>query len=366
MGINPRYKILLFVIISLLGNQLHAQTFAIREYKVALILPFKSSGYHGSLGEAMLDYYEGFRMASEELEDDGLHLKLYVFDSEKDSFALTNIFKHPDMKNMDIVVGPVYENQMKETEEFCVKNSCLLISPLKFCKPTNKKSEMVNFFTPDSVRIASIAEKAATLYPNYKFYLATDNSAKSKLYLAQMKRALLKQKVKTVKSLTYLGSPISASSLVKDSVVILSTIASTNAKDALAKSIANKKHAILIAHADWHNPSQSTFEINEPQILYPEMNYTSPSDSSAARFRRVFLEKTYAEPSKYAYIGYDQAMYLNYGLMTFGKDFIHHLPNADYRGSINVIHLVEGPYGIMNTGMNYLQIIDEERREYRP
>lgn len=366
MGIKGIFRITVLFVFFISGKTLSAQTFAKGEYSIALVLPFKTTGYHGSVGEAMLDYYEGFRMAAADLEKEGLKLKLYVFDSEKDSQALQTIFAHPDMKRMDVIVGPVYENQMKETEDFCNDHGSILVSPLKFCKPQSSKTDMINFFVPDSVRIASIATKAAKLYPNYKFYLATDNSAKSKEYMGYMKRALALEKIKNPKSLLYTGAPIAASAVAKDSIIILSTIAKTSSKDPLLKAIVSKKHAFLFAHADWHNGSISTLEVDEPKVIYPEMNYTSTADSSAAHFRKNFMDKTFAEPSKYAYIGYDQATYLCYGLMTYGKDFINHLPNAEYRGFINVIHLEKNKYGILNTGLNYIQIIDEERREFEP
>jgi len=343
----------------------HAQPFA-NEYRIALVLPFHSGGYHGSLGEAMLDYYTGFRMAAEDLEADGLKLQLYVFDSEKDSNALNTTLYHPDLKTMNLIVGPVYDKEMAPTEKFCNLNGSVLISPLKFYKPASEETKIINFYVPDSVRIASIACKAANFYPGYKFYLATDNSTKSKEYLAIMKRQLTKCKIKNSKTLIYTGAAIGANALAKDSVVVLSSISSTSAKDVLLTAVNAKKNGILFAHIDWHNASMSTFEKDEPKLIYPESNFTNPADSAAVRFRTAFMNRTYAEPSKYAYIGYDQAYYLCLSLMTFGKDFILHLPDADYRGFINTIHLQNSKCGVQNLGINYLQIVEDERREFKP
>lgn len=366
MGITLRYRIVFLAFCVCVAGILFAQPPHLREYRIALVLPFKSSGPHRDISDAMLDYYEGFRKAAEDLEEEGLKLKLYVFDSDKDSSSLETIFSHPDMPKMDIIVGPVFEKQMQYAEDFCRENDILLISPLKFYEPQNKKTDIINFFVTDSVRIQSMACKAAMWYKNYKFYIATDNSAKSKEYTEHLKIALNKLKVKNVRTLTWSGTSIPASALPKDSVVILSAIAKASAKDILAKAIKGKTHAMLFAHLDWHELAQNTFEVDEPYVVYPEVNFLDPSDSTAINFKNDFIERIYSEPSKYAYIGYDQATYLCYGLMTFGRRFIKHLPDAEYRGFINVIHLQSTQYGFQNIGLNYLQVIEEEQKEFEP
>jgi hypothetical protein len=313
----------------------------------------------------MLDYYYGFRTAAEDLEQDGLKLKLFVYDTQKDSNSLNNTLDLPALKTMDIIVGPVYDKEMAMVEKFCNANNILLISPLKFCKPNLKDSKIINFFVADSVRIQALTAKVIANYPGYKFYLATDNSKKSKDYLGIMKRELNRQK-KSAKTLIYNNAPIAPTALPKDSVVILSTIATTSSKDILLKAVKAKNRGYLIGHIEWHSASLSTFGIDEPRLIYPEMNFTNPADSAASKFHQQFLNQKYIEPSKYAYIGYDQATYLCYSLMAFGTDFINHLPDAEYRGFINGIRLTNTPYGIQNTGLNFIQIVGEERIEYKP
>jgi hypothetical protein len=366
MGIiSKKYQICLLLICFCGFRALAAQPFT-KEYRIALVLPFKSVGYHGSLGEVMLDYYAGFRKAAEDLEAEGLKLKLFVFDSEKDSSSLETVFNHPDMKKMDIVVGPAYETGLKYAEKFCEKHHIVLVSPLKFYKPENDKTSIINFFVPDSVKIAAVATKAGRLNRGYQFYIATENTPKSREYAGYMKRALAKLKITKVKNIAWTGGAISSALLAKDSVVILSAISKSGAKESLKNAIKLKQHASVFAHIDWHNPSMNTFKVDEPQVIYPDVNFTRSDDSAAVHFRQNFIEKNYAEPSKYAFIGYDQATYLCYGLMTFGRDFVNHLPDAEYRGFINVIHLQNTPDGIQNVGLNYIVIKEEERREFEP
>ncbi|MCC7299028.1 MAG: hypothetical protein IT244_11900 [Bacteroidia bacterium] len=356
------YIILLFSVFS--GNQAFAQLFS-KEYRIALVLPFRSAGNQNNLSEAMLDYYEGFKMAAKDLEGEGLNLKLYVFDCEKDSMALQTAFEHPDMPKMDVIVGPIYEENLKVAETFCAAHNIILVSPLKYFVPESYE-RVINFFVPDSIRVASIAEKCGRLYPNHKIYIATDNSTESKKQAEIIRRTLSAMKVGHVKTTYYANSKLSPIVAHPDSVIIISTISSKDAKSTLLRAIKYQAHSLVYAELDWYSPTQNVRGVDEPQMVYPEVNYVSAADSASIYFRERFFDTYAGEPSKYAYIGYDQATFLCYGLMTFGPQFCKHLPDAEYRGLINMIRLKDTPAGLINIAINYLQVIEDERIEYHP
>jgi hypothetical protein len=365
MGIRKSYIILLAL---LAFPALKSQgQLADKEYRVALLLPFKSADAgSNNLSEAMLDYYEGFKTAAMILEAEGLHLKLYVFDSEKDSFALENALSHPDMPSMDIIVGPVYEKGLETTEKFCKKHNILLVSPLKYFEPQYSKGNVVNFFVPDSVKLLASASKSVSWFPKHKFIVVSGTDDESKSMATTLLQELRNTHGIKAQSMTYSNGKLSGTIPYKDSVIILTTASARDAKSVIARAIKYQAHSYLFAHVEWHNPSQSTYNVNEPRVIYPEVNYVSLDDSLAAQFRNSFFESYAGEPSKFAYIGYDQATYLCYGLMTFGRNFVYHLPNAEYRGYINMIRLRPLNRGFANFGLNYLQIVDEERKEFAP
>ncbi|MBS3914266.1 MAG: hypothetical protein KG003_07180 [Bacteroidetes bacterium] len=334
-----------------------------KQYRVGLVLPFHSSGTQSTLSEAMLDYYEGFKMAAQYLEAEGLNLKLYVFDSEKDSFEFNRILKHPDLKTMDIIVGPVYAESMSAMEDFCNKYNILLVSPLKYFVPKTDFKNVINFFAPDSLRLSSIAEKCAKKYPKHKIYIVQDKSKNSIAEALIIRKKLKAMQMPFVRTTTLTDGKLNPIPSHLDSVILISTISNKETKSALLTAIKKKNESYLFAHLDWNEKIGSTFEMDEPQTIYPEVNFVSYHDSFAIHFREQFFELYSGEPSKYAYIGYDQATYLCYGMMTFGRGFYTHLPDAEFRGLINVIKLYPSSNSMVNLGLNYLQIIEEERVE---
>lgn len=365
MGMRKSYIILLALLVFPFVRT-WAQL-AEKEYRVALLLPFKSADAgSNNLSEAMLDYYEGFKTAAMGLEAEGLHLKLYVFDSEKDSMALENALAHPDMPTMDVIVGPVYEKGLELTEKFCKTHKILLVSPLKYYEPKQSKGNLVNFFVPDSLKMLASLEKSVSWYPKHRFIVVSGTDNESKAMANTLMQELRNKHGIKAQSMSYSNSKLNTTIPYKDSVIILTTANARDAKSVIARAIKYQAHSYLFAHVEWHNPSQSTYNVNEPRVIYPEVNYVSLDDSMAAQFRNSFFESYAGEPSKFAYIGYDQATYLCYGLMTFGRNFVNHLPNAEYRGYINMIRLRPLNNGYANFGLNYLQIVDEERKEFAP
>lgn len=364
MGII-RFKHIALLLLALSSLTAKAQPYT-KEYNIALVLPFKTTGYHGSVGEAMLDYYEGFKTAMQQLSNEGFKVRLYTFDSEKDSSSLDNIILHPDMPKMDIVVGPVYDQNVHKIEKTCSDNKSILVSPLKYVQKSLPTTNIINFFAPDSFRLKSTAQKAVQAYPGYRFIIVSNATDQSKKDAAIIKRALADKKVKKVSSVSVNAGKISISAAMKDSIVLISSISTVSSTSIFNNAIKSYKHAAVIGHPEWNSSLKSTFEVDFPRVVYPEVNFIAPDDSAALKFREEFLSVYLGEPSKYAYIGYDQGMYLGYGLMTYGRSFTQNLPNAEYRGFINMIRLENTKNGIVNTGLNYIQIINQQREEFRP
>ncbi|MBL7812181.1 MAG: hypothetical protein JNL57_08155 [Bacteroidetes bacterium] len=340
---------------------LGAQPFK-QSYKAALILPFKSGGNHGQLGEAILDYYEGFKMALKDLENEGLKMQLYVFDSEKDSLAMDEILLHPDLGKMDLIIGPVSEKGMAKLDVFCQEKNIVLISPLKYYKPHTGGAKIFNFFIPDSLRVAASAKAVYELYPKHRYYLLTDNSAKSKENAAILKR-LKWIPWKTVNLVNGRPTPAIART---DSVIVVTTIPLSSAKSGLLAAVKGKKNSWALGFHDWYPEIESFYKINEPQLLYPAVNYINESDTAVVDFENRFTENYEGEPSKYAFQGYDQALWLGYSLMTWGPDFYLHNPDAANHGLINVIHMQQEKNGYLNAGINLVRILDGESTAFKP
>jgi LysM repeat protein len=112
-------------------------------YRVALMLPLFLASvdqinaespdpgiFETSKSFQFLPYYEGFRMALDTLEKQGLKIKLYVYDVDKDTAKTRQLLKKPEMKSMDLIFGLLYHQNFQIVAAFAKKNRINLVNPI--------------------------------------------------------------------------------------------------------------------------------------------------------------------------------------------------------------------------------------------
>ena len=128
--------------------------------KAALILPFQED-------KRMVEYYEGFLMAVDSLKRTGTSLDLYVYDSGKEVSTLNAILSKNEMKKMDVIFGPMHQNQIKPLSDFAKKNDIRLVIPF-----SQKGEEVFNnpavyqINTPQSYLYSEVYEHFTRQFPN--------------------------------------------------------------------------------------------------------------------------------------------------------------------------------------------------------
>ena len=95
--------------------------------RTAVILPF----YNVARSEAarMIEYYEGFLMAVDSLKRTGTSVELYTYNSGSENSSLASLLSKPEMKQMDIIFGPLYQPHIRPLADFAQKNHIRLVIP---------------------------------------------------------------------------------------------------------------------------------------------------------------------------------------------------------------------------------------------
>ena len=119
-----QYTFLLFLLFSTLlsaNNGIKEQLPPYKkEYKVVLMLPFCiGMPDKWKVRDIMAEYYEGVEMAIADLESQGLKMKLTVLDTKMDSLEVIRLLQNPAIQETDLMIGPVYDNELFEVEKFC-------------------------------------------------------------------------------------------------------------------------------------------------------------------------------------------------------------------------------------------------------
>lgn len=98
-----------------------------KSIKAAIVLPF----YDVVQSEAarMIEYYEGFLMAVDSLKRTGTSIDLYTYNSGNESASLSTLLSKPEMKQMDIIFGTLYQSHIQPLADFAQKNDIRLVIP---------------------------------------------------------------------------------------------------------------------------------------------------------------------------------------------------------------------------------------------
>lgn len=77
-----------------------------------------------------IEFYNGVTIALRELAARGLRARLHVYDDANDRARVSSIALMPAFKKMDLLLGPVYNNNLRLMAEYARRDSIILVSPL--------------------------------------------------------------------------------------------------------------------------------------------------------------------------------------------------------------------------------------------
>lgn len=97
--------------------------------KIAIMLPF-------SKDSRMTEYYEGFLIAVDSLKHCGVSMDIYAYDTKGDINTLLNEKK--ELSGMNVIIGPLYKNQIKPLAIFAKNHKIRLVIPF-----TSKSDEIL-------------------------------------------------------------------------------------------------------------------------------------------------------------------------------------------------------------------------------
>ncbi|MDR1672877.1 MAG: LysM peptidoglycan-binding domain-containing protein [Bacteroidales bacterium] len=80
--------------------------------------------------ENAVEFYQGALLAIDSLRKKGLAAKILVFDTGRDTIKITQILADPLMKDMDLIIGPFYTEQIHRMAHFAQENRIFYISPV--------------------------------------------------------------------------------------------------------------------------------------------------------------------------------------------------------------------------------------------
>ena len=308
--------------------------------KAALLLPFVQD-------KRMVEYYEGFLLAVDSLKRTGLSFDIYAYNVTDNESSLNTVMAKPEMKEMNLIIGPVQAKYTKTLAAFAKTNDICLVIPFSSREEevfSNPHVFQIN--TPQSYLYSEVYDHFTRQFTNANVILldaGTEESKSKREFIDGLKVDL------TQKGVPYKALPDGASvEGLKGAVVegMQNVFIPTSGSDvALIKIIPqltmlvreNPELAVsLFGYPEWQTYTKDHLEsFFELDTYFYSSFYTNNLLPTAINFTNKY-HRWYSKDMdnsfpKYGMLGFDTGFFFLKGLSQYGSEFENNLGKMNYR-----------------------------------
>ena len=314
------------------ANQKEAKRY--KTIRAAIVLPF----YNVAKSESarMIEYYEGFLMAVDSLKRTGTSIDLYTYNSGPESASLNSILDKPEMKQMDIIFGPLYKGHITPLADFAKKNNIRLVIP--FTSKDNTVFRNPNIYqinTPQSYLYSEVYDHFIRQFSkaNIVFINATQGTKDKADFIKGLKEELRGKGI-TFKSLDENATAASIGAVLatgRENVFIPTSGSNLTLIKILPQlTLTVREHPEqsihLFGYPEWQTYTKDHLEaFFELDTYFYSSFYTNNLLPNSIRFTRNYqqwyrkdMEERYP---KFGMLGFDTGYFFLKGLSSYGTEF---------------------------------------------
>ncbi len=165
-------------------------------YDVALMLPLYLNEFDSLLVREIsntediinknpfrfIQFYEGFLIAADSLEQKGLKLKIHTYDVNQNISNTIRVLQEPELSKADLIIGPFYSKSFELAANFAKLYDINIVNPLTRREEILHRNPYVFKVQPSTQKqIEQVAELVLTHFPYSKIILVRDNRYQNSL-----------------------------------------------------------------------------------------------------------------------------------------------------------------------------------------
>jgi ABC-type branched-subunit amino acid transport system substrate-binding protein len=270
-----------------------------------------------------IQFYEGFRLAVDSLQKNGFSGKVFVYDVGKDTMKTKKLLRNPDLKNMDLIIGMIYQKNFQMVADFAQKNGIWIVSPLSERSQILANHSRVFKVLPSKESMAG--ELAAYLAVNNrdaKIFIIRNGQYRDKDADDQAKAACQKENLDVAVTDGY-GAAISRLSKENENVLVAFTENKVYALEMLTKlnELKNEYSISVIGLPRWDKIEglEDDYLVNmKVHIMAPD--FVDYQNHEVIKFVNRFTEIYKTDPNSLAFQGFDVGYYFLSALQKYGKN----------------------------------------------
>ncbi len=311
--------------------------------KTAIILPFaKGEEKMSAESQKMTNLYQGFLLAIDSLKEYGYNVEVYAYDETSISTPVSTILQKPEMKEMQLIVGPIRQWNLNSVADFAHQNHIAHVVPLSNeMSLVNEHTTTFQVNAPNSLMYNQVYNRFTLIHKNHNIIFVNMNDKGDNMaYINDFRRDL------DTKAIAY--SNVNVSEFADISLVlkpgqnnvVIPTSSSAAAFENLCKkldglNLTSEYTVQLFGFPEWQMfAGKYDKYLGKYQCQFFTSFYSNGSSSRIqqfnGRFRRWFNQDQYNSFPKYGELGYDIAAYFIKGLKDYGSSFYENLHNYSY------------------------------------
>ena len=285
--------------------------------------------------QGFIEIYEGILIALNKLKTVGLSVNLSVFDTENDSKKVQSIMSELEFSDIDLIIGPVYSNNVKIAAHYAKRNRINLISLLSQRSDLIEENPFVFQVVPSvEMRIKKTSDLLSRLHDTS--IVIIHNGTESEKELIDIYKNKLVQSFSFTEqtdeiSLKTIDYSLSGEETIEDalSVGLENVIIIPSDEEVFVTQVIEKLYTLtenyeikLVGSPRWENFQNINLEylksLSFHYISPIYINYTLPE---VKRFISEYRAVYETEPSDFSFQGYDIITFFLNALKKYGRHF---------------------------------------------
>lgn len=341
------------------------------EYAIGLFLPFyldandemvenrnaldKKAIYPKS--QFAIEFYKGVKYALDSIATDSCSFKLYVYDTNgNDSLRIKSLLLKPELKDLDLIMGPLYFDNFKSVSSFAKNNQIPIVTPVKQSNKLLLGNQFIFKAIPSkSTTIKAFSELVVDSFKTENLLAISFSESKEKLLVDEYIQAYnskilasedttIYSSIKTLNITKDMSGVVNSLHPAKNNVIYVPTTDQTFVTNLFSEltTTLNKKQfkdykVTLLGLEEWMN--FENIDLPYFQILnvhYCSTRFINNEDSLVQGFVKKYINKNEVFPSDNTFLGFDLAYFLGNNLIQNGTMYSSN-SLADFKGlSINL------------------------------
>lgn len=302
-----------------------------------------------------MNMYNGMLLAFDSIRKAGANLNIYTFDSANDSSEVNVILRKRELKNADLIIGPLFPVELKPVTVFAKQHKIQHIIPVPVSNKALYKNPYVSKMTASTAtQVVEMAKYIAQHHAHQNVILMRNPDDKRDLYYFDLFKKTFNQTVDTMEVKmhdtileSYINkkgirlSPVEAKLMADTTNIIVVPSANVGyvsnfftKLNSTSNAHPYLKYDYQIYGLDEWNDFETLDEKykNKFKLHYVAPGFVNFHNGDVLDFIKHYRSEYSTDPDKYSFIGFDAAYSSLKGLILYGKNFPAYYNNLNNQG----------------------------------